>query len=110
MSYRIAVKRSAAKALKRIPKPDRKRIIKKIDSLAEYRQKDVKGKTKSKEWVCDIKMQEYKKLLQDFQELPSQEEMQSGFQYVEERLITAVKKYGLDNYIDIATSWCKNQT
>ena len=35
MSYRIAVNRSAAKALKKIPKPDRKRIIEKIDSLAE---------------------------------------------------------------------------
>ena len=35
MSYRIAVKRSAAKALKKIPKPDRKRIVEKIDSLAE---------------------------------------------------------------------------
>ncbi len=35
MSYRIAVKRSAAKALKNIPNPDRKRMIEKIDSLAE---------------------------------------------------------------------------
>ena len=35
MSYRIEVNRSAAKALKKIPKGDRKRIIEKIDSLAE---------------------------------------------------------------------------
>ncbi len=35
MSYRIAVKRSAARALKKIPKPDKKRIVEKIDSLAE---------------------------------------------------------------------------
>ena len=35
MKYRIEVKRSAAKALKKIPKPDRKRISKKIDSLEE---------------------------------------------------------------------------
>ncbi len=35
MSCRIAVKRSAAKALKKIPKPDRTRIVEKIDSLAE---------------------------------------------------------------------------
>ena len=35
MSYRIEVKKSAAKALKKIPKLDRKRIGKKIDSLAE---------------------------------------------------------------------------
>ena len=35
MKYRIKVQRSAAKALKKIPKPDRKRISKKIDSLAE---------------------------------------------------------------------------
>jgi len=35
LSYRIAVKRSAAKALKKIPKLDRKRIVEKIDSLAE---------------------------------------------------------------------------
>ncbi len=35
MSYRIEVKKSAAKALKKIPKGDRKRIIEKIDSLAE---------------------------------------------------------------------------
>ena len=35
MSYRIEVKKSAAKALKNIPKADRKRIVDKIDSLAE---------------------------------------------------------------------------
>ena len=35
MKYRIEVKRSAAKALKKIPKPDRKRISEKIDSLEE---------------------------------------------------------------------------
>ena len=35
MIYRIEVKRSAAKALKNIPKRDRKRIAKKIDSLSE---------------------------------------------------------------------------
>ncbi len=35
MSYRIGVKKSAAKALKKIPKADRKRIVNKIDSLAE---------------------------------------------------------------------------
>lgn len=35
MKYRIEVKRSAAKALKKIPKPDRRRIGEKIDSLAE---------------------------------------------------------------------------
>lgn len=35
MRYRIEVKRSAAKALKKIPKPDRKRVSEKIDSLAE---------------------------------------------------------------------------
>lgn len=35
MKYRIEVKRSAAKALKKIPKPERMSISKKIDSLAE---------------------------------------------------------------------------
>ena len=35
MKYRIQVKRSAAKTLKKIPKPDRKRISEKIDSLEE---------------------------------------------------------------------------
>ncbi len=35
MKYRIEVRRSAAKALKKIPKPDRKRISEKIDSLEE---------------------------------------------------------------------------
>lgn len=35
MKYRIEVKRSAAKALKKIPKPDRKRIREKIDSFEE---------------------------------------------------------------------------
>ena len=35
MSYRIEFKRSAAKALKKIPKANRKRIVEKIDSLAE---------------------------------------------------------------------------
>ncbi len=35
MSYRVEVKRSAAKALKKIPKADRKRIIDKIDGLID---------------------------------------------------------------------------
>ena len=35
MKYRIEVKRSAAKALKKIPKSDQKRISEKIDTLAE---------------------------------------------------------------------------
>jgi len=35
LKYRIKVQRSAAKALKKIPKLDRKRIGKKIDNLAE---------------------------------------------------------------------------
>jgi mRNA interferase RelE/StbE len=35
LSYRIEVKRVAAKALKKIPKADRTRIAEKIDSLAE---------------------------------------------------------------------------
>ena len=35
MSYRIEVKRSAAKALRKIPKADQKRIADRIDSLAE---------------------------------------------------------------------------
>ena len=35
MKYRIEFKRSAAKALKKLPKPDRRRIRDKIDSFAE---------------------------------------------------------------------------
>lgn len=35
MSYRIEVKRSAAKVLRKMPKADQKRIAEKIDSLAE---------------------------------------------------------------------------
>ena len=35
MSYRIEVKRSAAKTLQKIPKADRNRIVDKIDTLAE---------------------------------------------------------------------------
>ena len=35
MTYKIDVKRSAAKALKSLPKKDRKRIADKIDSLSE---------------------------------------------------------------------------
>lgn len=35
MSYQIEIKRSAAKALKKIPKADRARIVEKIDSFAE---------------------------------------------------------------------------
>ncbi len=35
MKYRIEIKRSAAKALKKIPKHDQKRISEKIDNLAE---------------------------------------------------------------------------
>jgi mRNA interferase RelE/StbE len=35
LTYRIEVKRSAAKSLKNIPKADQKRIAAKIDSLAE---------------------------------------------------------------------------
>jgi len=35
LRYKVEVKRSAAKMLKKIPKADQKRIIKKIDSLAK---------------------------------------------------------------------------
>jgi mRNA interferase RelE/StbE len=35
LKYRIEFKRSAAKALKKLPKPDRRRIRDKIDSFAE---------------------------------------------------------------------------
>jgi len=35
LSDRIVVNRSAAKALKKVPKSDRRRIIEKIDSLSE---------------------------------------------------------------------------
>lgn len=35
MSYRIEVKKSAAKSLRKIPKADQKRIAAEIDSLAE---------------------------------------------------------------------------
>ena len=35
MKYRIEVKKSAAKALKKIPKSDQKRIAARIDSLSE---------------------------------------------------------------------------
>lgn len=35
MTYKIEILRSAAKSLKKIPEPDRKRISKKIDELAE---------------------------------------------------------------------------
>jgi len=34
LKYKVEFKRSAAKALKSIPKPDQKRIARKIDSLA----------------------------------------------------------------------------
>jgi len=35
VKYRVEVKLSAAKTLAKIPRPDQKRIIEKIDSLAE---------------------------------------------------------------------------
>ncbi|MFC1896096.1 type II toxin-antitoxin system RelE/ParE family toxin [Thermodesulfobacteriota bacterium] len=35
MKYRIEVKKSAAKTLKKIPKPDQKRISERIDNLAK---------------------------------------------------------------------------
>jgi mRNA interferase RelE/StbE len=35
LSYRIEVKNSAAKSLKKIPKVDRKRIVEKIDSFSD---------------------------------------------------------------------------
>ncbi|MGB9498320.1 MAG: type II toxin-antitoxin system RelE family toxin [Dissulfuribacterales bacterium] len=35
MSYRVKVKKSAAKVIKNIPKADRKRIVNKIDSLTK---------------------------------------------------------------------------
>lgn len=35
MKYRIEFKRSAAKALKKIPKSDQKRVAERIDSLSE---------------------------------------------------------------------------
>lgn len=35
MSYRVRIKRSAAKSLRRIDRPDRERLVRAIDRLAE---------------------------------------------------------------------------
>jgi mRNA interferase RelE/StbE len=60
LSYRIAVKRSAAKALKKIPKPDRKRIVKKIDSLAENLPNPDTTKMKGKNPFHKIRISDYR--------------------------------------------------
>lgn len=46
MNYRIEIIRSAAKALKKIPKADQKRIAEKIDSLSENPPKPETAKMK----------------------------------------------------------------
>ena len=60
MKYRIDVQRSAAKALKKIPEPDRKRISKKIDSLAEQLPSHEETKMKGNNPFHKIRVGDYR--------------------------------------------------
>jgi len=60
LTYRIEVKRSAAKALKNIPKPDRRRIIEKIDRLSEELPNPEKTKMKGDNPFHRIRVGDYR--------------------------------------------------
>mgnify|MGYP006299612313 FL=1 len=97
----LNLKQSRAKVLKEIDV--------KIDSLENYLQKKAKGKTKSTIRMCETRLEEFKKLREDYHNLPGVFESQPGFRYTEKRLMMALSHYGLDTYIDIAESWCRDQ-
>lgn len=60
MKYRIEVKRSAAKALKKIPQADWKRISQRIDSLAEQLPNPVTTKMKGENPFHKIRVGDYR--------------------------------------------------
>ncbi len=60
MSFRIEVKRSAAKALKKIPKVDKKRIVDKIDSLVENPPKPETTKMKGNNPFHKVRVGDYR--------------------------------------------------
>ena len=60
MKYRIEFKISAAKALKKIPKSDQKRIAAKIDSLSENLPDPVKTKMKGDNPFHRIRVGDYR--------------------------------------------------
>ncbi len=60
MKYRIELQRSAAKALKKIPKYDQKRIAAKIDSLSENLPDPAKTKMKGDNPFHRIRVGDYR--------------------------------------------------
>ncbi|BBO82532.1 hypothetical protein DSCO28_30980 [Desulfosarcina ovata subsp. sediminis] len=60
MNYRIEIIRSAAKALKKIPKADQKRIAEKIDSLSENLPKKETTKMKGNNPFHKIRVGNYR--------------------------------------------------
>ncbi|BBO83941.1 hypothetical protein DSCO28_63480 [Desulfosarcina ovata subsp. sediminis] len=60
MNYRIEIIRSAAKALKKIPKADQKRIAEKIDSLSENLPKQETTKMKGNNPFHKIRVGNYR--------------------------------------------------
>ncbi len=60
MKYKIEVKRSAAKALKKIPKSDRKRIVEKIDSFSKQLPSPDKTKIKGNNPFHKVRVGDYR--------------------------------------------------
>jgi mRNA interferase RelE/StbE len=60
LKYRIKVQRSAAKALKNVPKPDRNRIVKKIDSLVEQLPDSMTTKMKGNNPFHKVRVGDYR--------------------------------------------------
>ena len=60
MSFRIEFAKSAAKALKSIPRKDQKRIAKKIESLAESRPSPSKTKMKGNNPFHRVRVGDYR--------------------------------------------------
>ncbi|MGV7224980.1 MAG: type II toxin-antitoxin system RelE family toxin [Nitrospinales bacterium] len=60
MKYRIEFKRSAAKALKKIPKSDQKRVAERIDSLSEKLPDPAKTKMKGDNPFHRIRVGDYR--------------------------------------------------
>ena len=60
MTYRIEFKRSAARVLKKLPKPDRRRIRDKIDSFAENLPDPVTTKMKGNNPFHRVRVGDYR--------------------------------------------------
>jgi hypothetical protein len=81
----------------------------KIDSLDTFIAEKKKKEPAFNFWMCDNFRTELIKLNQDFAGLPALSETVNGFNHVEAVLKNTLRDYGVDHYMGVAESFCRDQ-